>query len=121
MDLWDELYNTNYDCSLMVGVSDYNEGTRWIHCWCQSDGVIYDPSFSQFNTGISYFIGKESPHHTFLSHNLKTANNFGNFHTWEDGQMPTEENVEWFFSRMNLVHKSNSHIEELEEILKQFS
>ncbi len=116
MYIWDQLYNTTYDPSLMIGFSDYHEGKRYIHSWVKSNNVIYDPSFLQFDSRIPYFIGNNTPQHAFLSHNITKATTFDDFVTWQTEQMPSQEIMEWFMSKLDFSHPNKRHRKDLQQL-----
>lgn len=91
----DQLFNSKFKPELV-----FARGSAWSHCWVESGGKIYDPTFKQFSPYIkSIHIGDYTDKHKGYT-KLSKIRNMGDFFTWDEPQVPTQSKVDWFLERI---------------------
>ena len=79
-----------------------NTGQTHHHVWVYLDDKVHDPTFQQFDEDSTIFIGPPTPYHEAFTE-IVEVEKLDSFMTWDDKQMPTNERVMEFASKLIAV------------------
>jgi len=93
----DQLHRSKYK-----PVFIYGTGFMSSHCWVESDGKVYDPTFKQFGLGHNVYIGNKTVKHEEYAVKTKIVTQIEDLGCWHNDQRPTQERINWFLDRVFL-------------------